>query len=215
MTEMADLYDACLGEVDRLVADLMPEQLATVVSATPAWTVHQLIAHLAGSAVDATSGRMDGAPGPEWTARHVAELEDRSPAELAAALRSTQDAIAASTEGNPRPAIVWNISVHLADVHEALGLPVLDAALWTRCSRPWRRTVSRRRRPGSAAGTRCGGAGTPRPKCRRTSCSGRCSPVAPAPRCRRGGAPRSPRSSSTTCRCSGRATTTSRSPPER
>ena len=131
MTEMADLYDACLGEVDRLVADLTPEQLATVVPATPAWTVRQLIAHLAGSAVDATSGRMDGAPGPEWTARHVAELEDRSPAELAAALRSTQDAIAASTEGNPRPAIVWNISVHLADVHEALGLPVLDAALWT------------------------------------------------------------------------------------
>lgn len=131
MTEMADLYDACLGEVDRLVADLTPEQLATVVPATPAWTVHQLIAHLAGSAVDATSGRMDGAPGPEWTARHVAELEDRSPAELAAALRSTQDAVAASTEDNPRPAIVWNISVHLADVHEALGLPVLDAALWT------------------------------------------------------------------------------------
>ena len=73
---------------------------------------------------------MDGAPGEEWTARHVAEREGTAPAALAAELRSTQSAIAASTEDNPRPAIVWNISVHLADLREALGLPVLDAALW-------------------------------------------------------------------------------------
>ena len=96
----------------------------------PGWTVHQVLAHLAGSASDAVSGRMDGAPGEEWTARHVAEREGTAPAALAAELRSTQAAIAASTEDNPRPAIVWNISVHLADLREALGLPVLEAALW-------------------------------------------------------------------------------------
>jgi hypothetical protein len=92
--------------------------------------VHQVLAHLAGSASDAVAGRMDGAPGEEWTARHVAEREGTAPAALAAELRSTQAAIAASTEDNPRPAIVWNISVHLADLREALGLPVLEAALW-------------------------------------------------------------------------------------
>ena len=73
---------------------------------------------------------MDGAPGEEWTARHVAEREGTAAVALAAELRSTQAAIAASTEENPRPAIVWNISVHLADLREALGLPVLAAALW-------------------------------------------------------------------------------------
>ena len=130
MTPMADLYDACLAEVDALAAALTAEQLATRVPATPGWTVQQVLAHLAGSAADAVSGRMDGAPGEEWTARHVAEREGTAPSTLAAELRSTQAVIAASTEENPRPAIVWNISVHLADLHEALGLPVLAAALW-------------------------------------------------------------------------------------
>ena len=116
---------------DTLAAGLHPRtQLATRVPATPGWTVHQVLAHLAGSASDAVAGRMDGAPGEEWTARHVAEREGTAPAALAAELRSTQAAIAASTEDNPRPAIVWNISVHLADLREALGLPVLEAALW-------------------------------------------------------------------------------------
>ncbi|MET1060645.1 MAG: maleylpyruvate isomerase N-terminal domain-containing protein [Nocardioides sp.] len=130
MNPMANLYDACLAEVDTLAADLTPDQLASRVPATPGWTVHQVLAHLAGSASDAVSGRMDGAPGEDWTARHVAERERTAPLALAAELRSTQAAIAASTEDNPRPAIVWNISVHLADLHEALGLPVVDAALW-------------------------------------------------------------------------------------
>ena len=130
MSEMADLYDACLAEVDTLAAGLTPDQLATPVPATPGWTVHQVLAHLAGSASDASSGRMDGAPGEEWTARHVAERDGTAPTVLAAELRSTQAAVAASTEDNPRPAIVWNISVHLADLHEALDLPVLGTALW-------------------------------------------------------------------------------------
>ena len=47
VTEMADLYDACLAEVDRLAADLTPGQLTTRVPATPGWTVHQVLAHLA------------------------------------------------------------------------------------------------------------------------------------------------------------------------
>ena len=78
-TEMADLYDACLAEVDSLAAGLTPEQLATRSPATPGWTVHQVLAHLAGSASDAVSGRMDGAPGEESTARHVAERDVAAP----------------------------------------------------------------------------------------------------------------------------------------
>ncbi|MFS8104846.1 maleylpyruvate isomerase N-terminal domain-containing protein [Lentzea alba] len=52
------------------------EDLSRTVPACPEWTVHQLVAHLAGVAADFTSGRIDGAPGPEWTARHVAERAD-------------------------------------------------------------------------------------------------------------------------------------------
>ena len=130
MSEMGDLYDAGLDEVGRLTGELSSEQLATVVPATPEWTVRQVIAHLAGGAADANSGRMDGAPGSAWTARHVAEREDAALADLVAELHATRAGIVASTEDNPRPAIVWNLSVHLADVHEALGLPVLAEHLW-------------------------------------------------------------------------------------
>lgn len=59
-----------------LAMGLSSEDLARTVPACPEWTVHQLIAHLAGVAADLASGRVEGAPGAEWTARHVAERED-------------------------------------------------------------------------------------------------------------------------------------------
>src|SRR4029077_4968407 len=87
-------------------------------------------AHLAGGPADALSGRMEGAPGPAWTQRHVAERRGRTVADLTAEMRSRQDAIAESTVDNPRPAIVWDIAVHHADLHEALGLHELPDRLW-------------------------------------------------------------------------------------
>lgn len=58
-----------------LAMGLSAEDLAQKVPACPEWTVHQLIAHLAGVAADFASGRVEGSPGEEWTARHVAERE--------------------------------------------------------------------------------------------------------------------------------------------
>jgi len=59
-----------------LAMGLSEEELSRTVPACPEWTVHQLIAHLAGVTADFASGRVEGAPGPDWTARHVAERED-------------------------------------------------------------------------------------------------------------------------------------------
>jgi hypothetical protein len=89
-----------------------------------------VLAHLAGGPADAVSDRMDGAPGPEWTARHVSERVGLPVADLTAEMRATQDDIGASTIGNPRPAIVWNIAVHHADLYEALGLGRLPDRFW-------------------------------------------------------------------------------------
>lgn len=125
-----ELYRANVAAVTALAGDLTDEQLATTVPATPDWTVRDVLAHLAGGPADAVSDRMDGAPGPEWTARHVAERADVPVADLVAELRVHEDAIGASTIGNPRPAIVWNISVHHADLLEALGLGRLPDQLW-------------------------------------------------------------------------------------
>jgi hypothetical protein len=73
---------------------------------------------------------MDGAPGPDWSAVHVGERAALDVPTLIGELRSNAPAVQAAAEGNARPAIVWDISVHLADLHEALGLGRPDDHLW-------------------------------------------------------------------------------------
>lgn len=130
MTDWGQLYRDHVDAVSALAQDLGDEQLASVVPACPAWTVHDVLAHLAGGASDAVNDRMDGAPSPEWTQRHVDERRDRSVAELLAEIREYEDPIVESVVDNPRPAFVWNIAVHHADLHEALGLPLLPERFW-------------------------------------------------------------------------------------
>ncbi|WP_243060455.1 maleylpyruvate isomerase N-terminal domain-containing protein [Nocardioides sp. SR21] len=129
-TTWDELYRANVAALTALGGELTDEQLATTVPGTPAWTVHDVFAHLAGGPADAVTERMDGAPGPGWTARHVSERANLPVAELTAEMKANQDAIGASTIDNPRPAIVWDISVHHADLHEALGLGRLPEPLW-------------------------------------------------------------------------------------
>ena len=130
MTDWGALYRANVEALSELAPTLTEQELATVVPATPAWTVREVLAHLAGGASDAVTGRMDGAPSPEWTARHVDERVQLPVADLMTELREHRDAVAASVVDNPRPALVWNIVVHHADLHEALGLPRLPDQLW-------------------------------------------------------------------------------------
>jgi uncharacterized protein (TIGR03083 family) len=130
MTDWGALYREHVAAVSAMAPTLTEAQLATTVPATPDWTVHQVLAHMAGGASDAATGRMDGAPSPEWTSRHVDERAQLPVDELLAELQTHQDALAESVADNPRPALVWDISVHHADLHEALGLPLMPERLW-------------------------------------------------------------------------------------
>jgi uncharacterized protein (TIGR03083 family) len=130
MTDWGQVYRANVDAVTALAEGLPAEQLATLVPATPEWTVRDVLAHLCGSPADALSGRMDGAPGPGWTQRHVAERESYDVADLCAELRGGVDAVAASLEDNDRPALVWNVAVHHADLHEALGKGAPPEEMW-------------------------------------------------------------------------------------
>ncbi|HET8662905.1 MAG TPA: maleylpyruvate isomerase family mycothiol-dependent enzyme [Nocardioides sp.] len=129
-TDWAALYRANIDAVTSLAEDLSEAELATRVPATPEWTVREVLAHLAGSPADALSGRMDGAPGPEWTARHVAERSGADRDALVADIRSSADGVVAAIEGSDRPALVWNAAVHHADLAEALGRPIPAEAMW-------------------------------------------------------------------------------------
>jgi len=130
MTDFGALYREHVADVSAMAADLSDEQLARVVPATPLWTVRQVFCHMAGGASDQLTNRMDGAPSPDWTARHVGERVDRPVAEVIGELQANQDSVAASLDGNPFPAAAFDIAVHHADVHEAMGKPRLGDHLW-------------------------------------------------------------------------------------
>jgi len=130
MTDWAEVYRANVDAVCALARTLDAEQLSRVVPATPDWTVHDVLAHLAGSPADLLAGRMDGAPSAAWTARHVDERAARSVDELVTEIQGSVDAVIATLEGNDSPALVWNCAVHHADLHEALGKGAPPEAMW-------------------------------------------------------------------------------------
>lgn len=130
MTDWVQIYSDGVDAVAELAGRLTDDQLTTAVPATPAWTVHGVLAHLAGTAADVTTRQTEGAPGEAWTQRQVDERREASIAELVGELRGTLPSMAGAIGASDPPALVWNLVVHLADVTEALGLPRPDASLW-------------------------------------------------------------------------------------
>ncbi|QIG45159.1 hypothetical protein G5V58_22465 [Nocardioides anomalus] len=128
MTDWAQLYRAHVRALGDLAAALTPDQVGAPVPASPAWTVHEVYAHLAGVASDMVTGRTDGAPSPEWTSRHVGERVVLPLADLVTELESHQDAVTATLVDSPGP--VFDIATHHADLHEALGLHPMPEELW-------------------------------------------------------------------------------------
>jgi len=126
------IYRDARNRITDLAASLSDEQRRAPVPATPGWTVHGLLGHLVGGAADAASGRLDGAPGEVWTARHVAERRQRSAGELLAEWERVGP-VAESTLP-PRQVFGPNLAAdaicHEADLREALGLPRLDREHW-------------------------------------------------------------------------------------
>jgi hypothetical protein len=159
-TDWGALYVANVEAVAALAGSLDDEQVATTLPATPAWTVHDVYAHLAGGPADSVSGRTDGAPGPEWTARHVSERQGLTLADLVEELRSHADHVVATLD--PRaPGQLWDIATHHADLHEGLGLGRLASRFWAPIVPPFAERRLRDLPADVACGTRSYGAGGP------------------------------------------------------
>ena len=130
MTDWAQVYRDNVDAVSALALSLDADELSRRVPATPDWTVHDVLAHLAGSVADLLAGRMDDAPSDAWTGRHVEERADRSVEDLVAELQDSLDDLVATLEGVESPALVWNCVVHHADLHEALGKGAPPERMW-------------------------------------------------------------------------------------
>lgn len=123
-----EIYREARQRVVGLTMGLSVEELGRVVPACPEWTVHQLIAHLAGGASDLVSGRMEGAPSDEWTARHVAERAGVPADDLLEQWNESGTRIDAM-ERIPFQ-LAMDAITHEADLRAALGRERLPDAVW-------------------------------------------------------------------------------------
>ena len=133
------VYRRSTAEFVEVVRGLSVAQLGTTVPACPAWTVHDLLAHQAGSSTDQVEGNLDGVTTEPWTARQVADRRDRTVDQLVTEWEANAETVAARCDASAGPSPAWDVAVHLADLREAVRLPpgpvehgwgeVLDAAV--------------------------------------------------------------------------------------
>lgn len=100
-------------------------EFATPVPACPGWTVHDVLAHLAGAMSDALAGRLAGAPGEAWTAAQIEARRDVP----GPALLDEWDGAAPIVEpllpaaGDLGPMACIDAATHEQDIRAALGRP--------------------------------------------------------------------------------------------
>jgi hypothetical protein len=92
------------------------------VPATPGWSVHDVVAHLAGAAQDVVSGNgpTDG-PTPEWTARHVERGRGVPTADLLQQWGEAAVAVEALLENAPIWPLVFDATSHEHDLRGVVG----------------------------------------------------------------------------------------------
>ena len=117
------------------VAALADDELADrPVPATPAWNVHDVVAHLAGVMHDVATGNTEGAATDPWTAAQVERGRGKTVAgildEWAAAAPGFEDFLSSPDGGKAGSAVV-DVHAHETDLRTALGLApaVPDEAL--------------------------------------------------------------------------------------
>jgi hypothetical protein len=134
---------------------LTAEQGALVVPATPAWTVKDNFAHMAGAADDVLHGRLDGVTTDAWTQAQVDARTDRSLTEVLdewEALGPVMDELVASLGDAMDPRLVIDEWTHEQDVRGAVGVaggddPALLAWIVERAVPGWVRRAAKRGLP--------------------------------------------------------------------
>lgn len=119
-------YRRIQRRVTALVAPLSASDAALMVAATPEWSIHDLLAHMCGTASDVVNGRLDGVTTDPWTDAQVTERSDRSTEEIVAewngvlpALCDLIDAMGDAVD----PRLFIDLWTHEQDLRGAIGTP--------------------------------------------------------------------------------------------
>ena len=118
------IYHSNRERFTALVMGLNDLTLASMVPATPLWTVKDALAHVTGVASDLTTGRLEGATSEPWTQRQVEERADRTVADITSEWSELGPTVESMLEGSGRAmsAMVMDVVMHHCDVRGALGM---------------------------------------------------------------------------------------------
>jgi len=122
---------------DRFVDVVTGADPTTPVPTCPAWTVKDVLAHVAGIPADIIAGRLDGVATDPWTAAQVDARRDATIDDVVAEWQETGPQIDAIVDsfGPTGAQLLFDLTTHEHDVRLALGRPgardaaVLDVAL--------------------------------------------------------------------------------------
>jgi uncharacterized protein (TIGR03083 family) len=125
MGEVAIAYAGCRARITAIVGRIDRERADTMVPTCPEWSVHDVVAHLAGGVADALAGNLEGLGTDEWTAAQVRARRDASTADVLT--EWNQNAPALERFLDPagmlgRQAVADAVS-HEHDIRTALSMP--------------------------------------------------------------------------------------------
>ena len=122
---LASEYRAARERMQELASSLDDEAAHRRVPACPAWTVHDLMSHVAGIASDLSAGRRPQGDTQEWVDRHVEERRGRTLAEISTEWGTTAPAFEEMIAEHPRRwwGLTYDTVVHEHDLRNAIGRP--------------------------------------------------------------------------------------------
>jgi hypothetical protein len=110
------------------------------IPATPAWNLRELIAHLAGVAVDVSGGQVEDYARPHWTARQVASRATSSRRDLVEEWKASwpelssifDDPVSHGLDSSFSVLPLVDVIAHEHDLRESVGLfDFSDPAVWS------------------------------------------------------------------------------------
>ena len=126
MTAAGEQYAARRADLFELIRSLPDEAMSMAVPATPGWSVHDVVSHLAGVAADNVRGALpDDERMPTldaWTSRQVAERADTPTADVLSEWEESSAAFEAliDRDGRSLPAALMDLVTHYDDLKHAV-----------------------------------------------------------------------------------------------
>ncbi|HUS44118.1 MAG TPA: maleylpyruvate isomerase family mycothiol-dependent enzyme [Ilumatobacteraceae bacterium] len=120
---IAELYRLAHASFNDFALTLSDDDWRRPVPCTPEWTARDVLSHVSGIPDDAVAGRMEGAPGDDWTAAQVERNRDARVDELLDRWSEQASGFAEVIESTGEMRPPFDLHSHEHDLRHALGRP--------------------------------------------------------------------------------------------